>query len=382
MYWFRKLSRLILKDKRVCFLLLVAVGVVYILLGMEAIDTIPLMNVYRKRSCAFSTAKSIVDNLCELYLREKHVIGTMCSDLCSSRRFKLVDCYNPTVAERNPAGVFDHQHHDLAKTVLVYERITGAKNESRRFVLKSRKRSFLDFDYRSLDFDLDQKPVVKQLEILVNHLDSVLKRTYGTGLDRDAFKWLRLYKKNPELVISTYKKSKNLNKRDMFHYVKLLSLDHEAFLRALEANSPTQLALFINNFAVLISQEEYLFYKYYEAKPGVLKIYGTCGNFYAVEHATSLGYQVRDMKVSERKELALKFIDLFKALDSIYVFKERLESNLTTGADEEPTTITQQKGPDTVKYRTEPMQMCDVKLENFGLNERKQLKLIELHLSK
>ena len=381
MYWFRKLSRLILKDKRVCFLLLVGVGVVYILLGMEAIDTIPIMNVYRKRSCDFRTAKSIVDNLCDLYLRDKHVMGTMCSEMCTHKRFKLVDCHNPTVAERNPAGVFD-QHHDLSKTVLIYERKdAGEKNESRRFVFKSRKRSFLDFDYRSLDFDLDQKPVVKQLEILVNHLDSVLKRIYGSGLDRDAFQWLRLYKKNPDLVINTYKKSKNLNKHDMFHYVKLLSVNHEDFLKALEANSQTQLATFINNFAVLISQEEYLFYKYYEAKPGVLKILGTCGNFYAVEYASSLGHQVRDMKVNERKELALKFIDLFKSLDSIYVFKERLDTNVTasTGDDTEepPPRITSQKGPDTVKYRTEPMQMCDVKLENFGLNENKQLKLID-----
>ena len=384
---YRKLSRLILRDKKICFILLIGVGVVYIWLSLEAIETIPLVPVYRTRSCDFGTARSIVDNLCDLYQHDKHVIGTMCTDLCVRKKYKLVDCYSPSTSERNPAGVFAQQPLDMSKTVLVYERIesddVSNKNESpQRFVLKSSKRSFLDFDYRNLDFDLDQKPVVKQLEILVNHLNWVLKRNYGSGIDRDAFQWLRLYKKSPDLVINTYKKSKNLNKHDMFHYVKLLALNHGEFLKALELNSPTQLALFINNFAVLISQEEYLFYKYYEAKPGVLKIYGTCGNFYAVEHAKSLGHQVREMKVEQRKQLALKFLDLFKSLDSNYVFKERLAANesLNNVDDDnldEDAKITIQKGPDTVKYETEPMQMCDVKLENFGLNDQQQLKLID-----
>jgi len=80
------------------------------------------------------------------------------------------------------------------------------------------------------------------------------------------------------------------NKKDLFYYVNLLSTNnYEYFEEALRRQDRASMAKFIDNFAILLSQEEYVFSKYFSSKNHTLKLYGTCGHLYAIEHAESLG---------------------------------------------------------------------------------------------
>src|SRR4051812_19827431 len=103
------------------------------------------------------------------------------------------------------------------------------------------------------------------------------------------------------------------------------------------------LGLFIRNLAALLEQDEYLFYAYFRGLGGVVKLHGTCGHYYAVEHAESLGHQLRGMEAPKRQKLALLFLDLVHQLDTAYL-------------------------PGSGPNDATPLHMCDVKLDNFGVD--------------
>jgi hypothetical protein len=84
-----------------------------------------------------------------------------------------------------------------------------------------------------------------------------------------------------------------------------------------------------------------------------------------VEHAEALTHSVRRMPDQERKELAIKFLDLFHSLDSIYLINEKSMSSTSN----------------KTSVSSIPIQMCDVKLDNFGLNEKKDLKIIDTDMA-
>ena len=128
------------------------------------------------------------------------------------------------------------------------------------------------------------------------------------------------------------------------------------------------MATLVHNLLILMNQAEYLFYRFFQSKPGVLKIFGTCGHFYAVEYATPLGQNVQSMSIEQRKSLAIKFLDMVHNFDLAYLAnteKARNDGSIETNPDR------------AVKLVTVPVQICDVKLENFGINEATELKIID-----
>ena len=138
------------------------------------------------------------------------------------------------------------------------------------------------------------------------------------------------------------------------------------FEEAIRSDDKTRLAVLIHNLVVLMYQDEYLFYRLFQHKPDSLKIYGSCGHFYAVEYASSLGNLVPLMSVEERKALAIKFLDLVDNLDRLYLTNAQKADENSIEAENKPQ-----------KLVTIPMQVCDVKLDNFGLNQAGELKIID-----
>lgn len=103
-----------------------------------------------------------------------------------------------------------------------------------------------------------------------------------------------------------------------------------------------------------------------------------------MEYASSLKNKIDLMTFEERKSLALKFLDLVHSLDTIYLFDQINNMNgkiFQKSLDEmlnddiiikDPYTLA---NPNAIKSL--PMQICDVKLENFGLNEKNELMIID-----
>lgn len=294
----------------------------------------------------------------------KLVIGSMCDELCKPRNnyetyksYKLVDCYNPDI---NKAANHDFNRiYTDYKTVLIFENRGESKKKSeslKKFVLKSRKKYFLDFDTH-MDFDFKEKPINEQLEFLIDYIETTLQSKFDLKLDKDDRDWQRIFKTNSRLALDNL--DKYANKDDINYYIRLFYLDgYKTYLKALETKDKELLARFITNFVVLTSQDEYLFYKFFQSKPGVLKINATCGNFYMVEFVDTLASKVKHMNIEERKSLAIKFLDLIHSLDTSYLVKKDLIKT------------------DNVLIST-PIQFCDVKLDNFGLNQQSQLKIID-----
>lgn len=139
--------------------------------------------------------------------------------------------------------------------------------------------------------------------------------------------------------------------------MRLFYLDEykPTYLRALKTMDKHLMARFITNLVVLTSQDEYLFFKLFHSKPGSLKINGTCGHFYATEYVENLARRVPHMNVAERKSLARQFLSLAHSLDTVYLVKRQPNGSL----------------------RTTPIQFCDVKLENFGLDLNGQLRIMD-----
>jgi hypothetical protein len=199
-----------------------------------------------------------------------------------------------------------------------------------------------------------------------------LFKNFGISIDREAINSLNDYIKNPKLfqreVVST--------KRDLNYYVKLLSgKNFNYFIKAIQNKNKENLATFISNLLVLLSQEEYLFYSYFKDKPESLKISGTCGNFYAVEHAESLKNKIRYMDKSKRFQVAKQFLDLVVNLDKSYL-NGSISSKKFSIEDELASNDTQ------VDKNVLPLQMCDLKLNDFGLNSNDTLKIIDTDMIK
>lgn len=296
----------------------------------------------------------------------------MCHDICDEKNklerildgYKLVDCYS--VKPRSDNELF--YKYDDYKSVFIYELDKSSSRPERdqnvtrprRIVLKSRKKSFYEFD-TYLDFDFNKKPVLEQLDYLSTYIQSTLSSKFSIELNSNISQWVKEYAANPNQTLNTM--HKRLNVKDLVYYVKLFAAGDllDVFIDALRTQNSEKLGYFIAQLIILMSQDEYLFYRFFQAKPGSLKIHSTCGNFYLVEYAEPLTYQVRDMNVSERKQLALKFLELTHQLDTIYLHNEK---------------TTRQSNRSSINM-TVAMQVCDVKLDNFGLNELGELKLID-----
>ena len=217
----------------------------------------------------------------------------MCASLCNPRNkfksfgtYKLVGCYNQNENRELNADAYEF------KTVLVYQ-ITHPKYVSyetpANLVLKTSHRSFYDFDSR-IDSDFSKKQINDQLKFLVTLIRSTLSSNYGIQVDNELIMWLQRYLRGKKEDVIGPDKKLLTNKKDLFYYVNLLSTNnYEYFEEALRRQDRASMAKFIDNFAILLSQEEYVFSKYFSSKNHTLKLYGTCGHFYAIEHAESLG---------------------------------------------------------------------------------------------
>ena len=231
----------------------------------------------------------------------------------------------------------------------------------KQLVLKSRHRHFLDFDTH-LEFDLEDKPIVNQLKVLVDHIESTLKTKFGIDISQDVKLWIQKLELNTEKIRDL---ERQVDKKDIFYYLNIFAFDHEDFKIAIKNNNKQLMAKFITNLVILMYQDEYLFYRFFQLKPGVLKIYGTCGHMYLTEYAESLAYKVRLMSNIERKKLAIQFLDLVHNLDTIYLM-DRVKKSTTIASKTQLN-----------KFSSISIHMCDIKLDNFGLNFNGELKIID-----
>lgn len=217
----------------------------------------------------------------------------MCASLCNPRNrykffdtYKLVGCYNSDEShEYNP----ERSEFEF-KTVLVYGLIHKkylSANTPDKIVVKTIHRSFYDFNTRT-DPNFEKKPITEQLKFLVALIRQTLASNFGVKVDDELIQWLKRYISRQEVI--TLDKRLLTERKDLFYYVKLFATNnYDYFEEALRNEDRVNLAKFINNFAALLSQDEYLFSKYFANKKHTLKMYGTCGHFYGIEHAESLG---------------------------------------------------------------------------------------------
>lgn len=310
-----------------------------------------------KRKCSIKKTKETLKNLCDLYREDKMVIGNLCHSICDRHNnlgyfdhYKLVGCFN---SDLNHA--FEKDDYEF-KTVLVYE-IVNTKYVSNkmpeRLVLKSTHKYYVDFERHS-NLDFDPKSIKEGINFLVEFIRLTLYQNYGIETDPALTHWLDQYLKNNITINDT--NSKNI--KDIFHYVRLLSGDsYNEFISALKNDNAEDMTRFIDNLGALLNQEEYLFTRYFGNKKHTLNIYGTCGHFYAVEFAESLGSQISLMNFNTKMQTASKFIELIQSFDTNYL------SNGIAIKDSK------------INYRA--LQICDVKIDNFGLTSKGELKIID-----
>ncbi|CAF0729418.1 unnamed protein product [Brachionus calyciflorus] len=326
----------------------------------NSLDTVPSY----KSKCNFEFAKHLIENMCSLNKENKDmIVGNICSDICDPKNlyefyknYRLSDCY---VKPQDK----DRQFFTESKSVLIYElqdkTENSDQNQPKKLVFKSSNKYYLDFDTH-LDYDFRQKTILEQLEYLQNFIDSTLYTKFDIQIDKKYFQtWSNQYTKDPIDAVEQIKKS--IQENNLNYYVKLFDTDNfDYYLDALKNSNKEKLSSFIQSFIILTSQDEYLFYRFYQKKPGALRIYGSCGHFYMVEYAQPLTYKVRFMNnINERKILALQFLDLFHNLDRTYLLHKNNNNSL----------------------QSQPVQMCDVKLDNFGLNHNGELRIIDTDMA-
>lgn len=134
---------------------------------------------------------------------------------------------------------------------------------------------------------------------------------------------------------------------DIFSF--LWSLDVEQYKREnREIKSAEMTAM--QNIWGLINQDEYLFMKVHQKQSFVPKMYGTCGFYYVMEYAPPGDildpqfFSGSGSSFEERAKTAINILDIVQSLD--YGFYE-------------------------------PVHMCDVKAENFGIGEDQQVKILD-----
>jgi len=295
--------------------------------------------------------------------KNKLVLGNICSNLCNPsnkyeyyKNYKLTNCFNQKS--------FDEfgEAYDAFKVVLIYETF-GSSDNPKKLVLKSRRKHFLDFDTH-MDFDFEEKTIIQQIEYLVSTFESTLKNQFGIQMSEDVNYSIKDLKTSGHNKINL---KRNLNKKDIFYYLQLFAYDYKDFQMAIKNNDKLLMSKYIKNLVLLMSQDEYLFYRFFQSKPGVLKILGHCGHLYLTEYAEPLTYKIRSMNGEDRKDTALKFLDLVHNLDNIYLLDEVKSENHPLNSSR----IFQNK------LISIPVHMCDAKLENFGFSYNGELKLID-----
>ena len=102
----------------------------------------------------------------------------------------------------------------------------------------------------------------------------------------------------------------------------------------------------------LVQQDEYLIIKFFQNSLSFLKLYGTCGHFYALEHAPpseilgkSSAEAYAKINWADRVSAALGLLDLVKTME---------------------------------KGFHEKFHMCNMKNTNFGLSRAKKLKIVDV----
>lgn len=140
------------------------------------------------------------------------ILGSMCAELCKKRDGKYYEAYKNYILsgrykpegemeimkKNSETGAGANKAYVDFKSVLVYEH---KHNTSLKFVLKSRKKYFLDVDTH-MDFDFADQPLDQQLDFLVEYIETTLKNKYDIDVDRNvSHEWLRLFKKNPQLAV-------------------------------------------------------------------------------------------------------------------------------------------------------------------------------------
>ena len=298
-----------------------------------------------KDGCDLDKVNSIIENLCDLYSK-KIVYGSLCNNFCNKKKsYKLIKCYNNYRPEDFKDNGKIEQKYDDFKIVLEYK-LNDIDGVNKYFkgdeivILKSRHKYFYDFDQYS--FDIEKMKSVLDLKIfLQKYIESTLSHNFKLDV--------------------------SLNENLYLNYlVKLYDkYTFDLYEKAIENNDIELIRSYILNFLSLLEQDEYLFYKYFQTKQNILQIYGTCGHIYAIEKANSLKSAVKMINLNERKQLVLDFLDLAEYFDkdiSINAVEPIVDSSFRM-----------------------PMQICDVKLDNFGLNKRNELKIIDtdmIHLDK
>lgn len=370
------------RNRRILFILLILFGIVVIYINFKTIEDLYAIPPY-KSTCDLNAAKHIIENLCDLYHSHESltVLGSLCPVLCSPKNkfellneYKLVDCYNPKPIKSDDKII---ELYDAYKAVLIYELIDQENNVSgkpKRLVLKSRHKYYFDFDTH-LDFDFQEKSIIEQLKFLYDYFEITLDSKIGIKISKDAKLWLDDYTKNPSL--DKIDMNKIVLKKDLLYYVKLFAHDYKDFVDAIKSENRVLMYKFISNLVVLMSQDEYIFYRFFQLKPGVLKIYGTCGHFYSTEYAKSLTYKVRKMDLEERKALAIKFLDLVHSLDTVFLIDAIRKRNKQESLEGDLDNLGLEEDSKANKIRSIPIHMCDVKLDNFGLSSNNELMLID-----
>jgi hypothetical protein len=301
----QKMFRFKLIHQKILFLLFVFVIVLWLIkdnIYLTKSSQLQRTILSDTNNCAFDKIKYITDSLCDLYKKQKLIIGKQCDHLCNSQRFDLVRCYSSS-----------------NKIALVYK--TTGTNE---VVFKSKFKHF--YDYNIFEYDLD---------------------LLTTKADLNGF----LHAQVNSTLFRSYKKILNDN-QEFLDYIGVF-IDHQTFERyyASKTSSIADNRVFTSNVLSLLQQEEYVFHKTFENRQNVLHIDGTCGHFYAIEKADSLYSRIKTYDRSKRLHVANMFLELV----------ENFESNLMLG-----------------RFKTSlPLQICDVKLENFGLNSKNELMIID-----
>ncbi|KAK3086001.1 hypothetical protein FSP39_011994 [Pinctada imbricata] len=135
---------------------------------------------------------------------------------------------------------------------------------------------------------------------------------------------------------------------DLFSY--LWSMDYYEFVNS-KNNDVTAEVAALQSIWSLANQDEYLLIKLYQDLPYIPKLYGSCGGYYLLEFAPPGNILNQDFiryspsPWKERAKIALQLIELSQSVDKDFY---------------------------------EPLHICDVKGENFGVDTQNVIKLIDL----
>jgi len=132
-------------------------------------------------------------------------------------------------------------------------------------------------------------------------------------------------------------------------YTELWSMDFEDYVK--KSPNPETDYTALKNIWSLLNQDEYLLVKVNQHLSYVPKLYGTCGSFYALEYAPPTDilspslFQYDSLAWKKRAMSAVKLLNLAQSLNvDLY----------------------------------EPVHICDVKEENFGIGSDNLIKIIDL----